>query len=711
MLSNQVSYVKLSDKPEKPATRGLQLVRTKARSGTIELLLPPHLAQQISSGEYGSILESLLTPADFIYTYGFRYPGVVEGILSNSACVGPAIEFAHANPAFAILMTILIASAAAYNAYSTYRDNEEARQKVQARYTQSHKTINTLLDNKAADEKKNSAQLSIPPDVMVAKLNAELAIILAEHQGSMKKMELIYDAQAKFKAGRIKVRCQFKDATDEPDEASLKPGWLRRTWDTFSNTLGLASYAYWILWIGAALFTGVLDFGIAGLPFWWLAFAIPAVMALPAVALKVYHWFQNGGNTVSDEYAGLKKAANNEMPDLLFKALQSYEYNRQMECLNQEKAALLKELGEHEQKRGPEDSARLDGRTAFPKVTVAATFVTVMNDEYGFAQYKAWYVTDLLIKAAVLAATAMPLGPVIGAPLFAIFLLYSGYKAYQQYKEIKSVEAQTPANNKQLVKVEELPGILSERLKALTQLKGEVSTLNSELSANVRLYNRLKNPNVAPEQSVALPRYLNQSIPVPSLKKPTVYDYFNRKMTGIFFARLFLTGAAITIPFAIVTLPFPPLTLALIGLSGLVYAGFKLFLDYQKNKKDYADKMLASITETQKQIDMAEAAKETLQLKQKHVDHLLQPVNKSDNIFDSVLSKSPSGPLFSDTLSRGSGLSSPRSHSPISSVGDSLGRRSPSDLLADSPEQGDQSRTPSPVNDEHNKRPKLVVNH
>lgn len=623
-------YRKLDDKaPSQSLVR-----KTNAEQGVIELPLPQELTQQFSSGNYAEVLETMLSPGDFAYTYGFRYPGVVEGVLSNSSCVGPVLEFSHANPVFAMVFTIMLASYSAYQAGAAYRAQEAKRKEVRERYQASYSKITDSLERKPITSLTVDQSPKMDPYLFIANVNEQLRYVVAKSAGEIKKMELVFDEYQ-----NVKVRCSLAEIEKKQTSADkltaeskfdqwvawLNKSRLGRAWSNVQTTLGLAAFSYWILWIGAAVFTGTLAVGVVGLPFWGLAFAIPAVLALPYLGLKLYHWVKNDGASVSDEYAKHKKSAENEMSDLLYKALREVEYQDQLTALQEE----IRELKGGSTKAPVSPELMVDSKKGSVKtgLTVAATFTTAMFESYGFTQYKLWLTTDLLVKTAVIAAAAIPLGPFVGLPLLVGYLLYSAYAARKQYKEIQK-ENDQPHQGKQLVKVEDLSGILSEKLGRLDAYKLKIQESGGKLQGE-----------------------LENAIEVPSLKKPTVYDFFNRKMTGIFFGRLFVTGAALAIPFAVVTTLFPPVTLGIIALSGLVYAGFKLFLDYQQSKKSYAEQMLTCIDKADKQQQLAELTDQVLTLRQAKKKETLS--NEYDVSQSSLFSDEPSAgpsPVYSEPV-------------------------------------------------------------
>jgi hypothetical protein len=570
------------------------------RSRTIKIDLSAQakstFASQFSSANYSSTAQSLLVPFDLLYTYVFRYNRLLsvdleraEGI-DVSTTQGAAIDFTAFHPAIGAIITATFATVALVTSYFHIRYLKKAKAK------DSTHSIKEQLDA-AIQAEKDKPQL-----LPIFDINYYLAKVLKSRRDLQAKYEKVA-----IEGDYMKITLSNQQPAPVAAAPDPQPNWYdklkkfgslvsRKMLGPAWEALALTSYSYWILYIGAGIFTGKFGVGVEGLtPI--LGFGIPIAIGLTYPLIKIYRYFKNrrnpavGAITENEEpvdAATLKETEKNTS-SLLRSALLLREFER-------EKAILQEHLQDYgiEDKPEPfteeEDTiavSKLDARIAtlgqgkWKKTAVA--FMATMVGTYVAAQYGAWVVSDFLNSVASITIGAPIVQIVLGTIMMVGAFSYGLYKAIERFFEVK-VHATNPKVSVAQAQQKELSN-LEKRLENSQKNIAELEAKLDLLPVNSPRYDQEEFLNDANRQRPTI---------WSSIKKIAAgsIQVINGITTGAFIARVFFVkGTAIALPFAAASLSNPITIGILVGL-GLAYGAFKFYQYHQQRKEEHAKLLL-----------------------------------------------------------------------------------------------------------------------
>lgn len=607
------SYTRL----EEAAPSQNQILRQNVKNGIIKRPLPKEIAHLLSSDAFSNLLCAGLGPADVLCTWGPRYSGVLDTILSGKGKVGPFIEATSQNLALAVLFYLAIGAASAYNFYLAYQSEKAAHREKSDSYRKIRQRLNLVENSVERKEEETAEQIEIYNEnlkALMKGLNESLKNIVNEQASSKyRKIKLVLDEpdirHRKLNISDIQITFDFTERklteaerkqNQKPTlrEDVVKPGLFKRFVNKvlfpIYTSLSLSSFAYWVFWITTSIMVGnFADAGIAGVSA-WLGFGVPIAAGAPYAILKMRNWARNKGH-VSDEHARLAKIADQDAPVLLIEALKRREYDDEVTRLQTLNTKLEDELKTQKTLiNAPSvvEMPRDNSLAANPKVKAAALLYTSVVSNYGLSQFNAWLVSDFL-KVSTTIAFAVPFfGAIMGGVLIGLALVLGGYESYKKYKEYKkdkSFHTGEPVNLKQ---------VFNDKAADLARLKTEIQSETKQ------------------DNSFKLSKILERSIPKPPTPMSTgrkIYSFFDWKATGIFFARVFFTvGTAIFLPFAAAALT-NPITLGILVLSGAVYVGLKIYQAHQRQKEAHAKELVDKIKDMDEQLHVANLTKRSLE--------------------------------------------------------------------------------------------------
>ncbi|MHB1948507.1 MAG: hypothetical protein ACYCQI_10395 [Gammaproteobacteria bacterium] len=685
MAETRADYHLLDDPDVQAQAQANSEARANAAAGIIDMPLPKELVDYFSSDDYSNLYGSFLNAADVPFTWIPRYSIILEG-LYNPGSMGPLIEATSQSLPLALLVYALIGAGSAYNFYVQYKNKKDAHQDK----CDSYSKIRQQLKLEAAADEKDELILRMYNDEIKAQFNRDeidafnkkvkkaidemndaLNAIVNENPAIKRRYEGIQILAPKIIPGKklelsdIKIRHHFKmnsTPTSEADDAVKKPGYLgkfaNKVLKPLKDSLGNASYMYWILFMVAVISVGEFAAaGIAGVPH-VVSFGLPLLAALPLPALKIRNWFRNKGFAISDEYARLKKIAEGDTPCLLAEAAKRVEFSHELTRLQKENEAffaakqklclaspamvasdtfsLINLINVTRESNHTPTPAQLPANTAFgarPSVQAAATLYTATIGEYGMLQYNAWILSDFFKVGPSIACCIPFFGPIAGGVLIAVGLGLGIYEAHKKYKAIKRDQAD--ADHEKPTK--SLVEIFVERQSQLQALTEKRTDLLAKLDHSCASKG---------EKPYVLSKVLNKPIPqlpgdLNPVRKPfslkslwnsgrKLFSCFDWAATGIFFARLmFLPGTAVFLPFAAAALS-NPVTIGILVASGLLFVGVKLYQAHQKQKEMETRELMAGIKQMDEQIQVAEMTEKNLVLKQETLDLMKAPAPRAE---------------------------------------------------------------------------------
>lgn len=555
----------------------------------VRLPLNSALQRALSSSSYDRSIEQGLGHLDILYTYFARYPCLFqnfESIANAKGSKGVTIDYTASHPVAALGLTLCFLAVSIGAAVKDFYAKKKKEEEEDNLYRQ----INQKTEQRFA--KKSP--------LTIAEFNAQLALVLQESPELARKYRSISVTPDGFMNLALK--------TDAGAELSFKERLAKKlstTAGTAWTTLGLASFVYWILWIGWGVLTG--EFASAGVGSMGInSFIVPFAVALSYPLVKIANWWSNHyaskQKIVREELVqlqtdpSLQKAASNDLALILKLVVYSAERTRLAADLRRVGLDPVQILAASPR---PIEALASDrklfklGKSSWAKA--AASFVAVSISAFIGAQYVAWVVTDVLSVAANITINSAALTVGIGATFMAISGIYGLYKAYQRHQEVKQYqrEVETFAQSQNNL-TDSLEVSHERKLQEISQLQ-------------TRIIRHSRNPG-----DVAWVRGQTEKFKaslvhsVESTAKPAksfwekAGDYFSRFVSGlggatggVMIGRLFLFKKAGIMPFILVAgLSHPALTVILVGL-GLVYGTFKAYLAYQDSKEAEAKAIFA----------------------------------------------------------------------------------------------------------------------
>jgi hypothetical protein len=616
----------------------------------VRLPLTRTVKRYLSSDNYSDSVEQAFNLLDALYTYFFRYPMLLEEIKGGMSTDASAVEFIASNPIAGVGLTLLLGVVAAAGVVSEYRKQTKAAEEKAGTFEAHYKRIQTRPEAKAAQVEPASPSWSLPSTTLKEESDSDLSlyeeektqelsplsraeeghdrIALSLTQEALRKKSLnerlegfrLNDPllKAKYKEISItedgQVEFTFNEKKPEDDES---PGILKRIGKKFVSlasaswvTLGLCSFAYWILWIGSGVATG--HFAPAGIDGLGAAgFAVPIAIGGLYPLIKIRNWWKNHyGQKVEKQPSPKPLQQIEEDPRLVLAAAAEISKLLQKAIFADEKARLGREL--EKMKLSPEalkidveetyisgdEEIVLLGQNKWKKTAITGLAATVST--YIAAQYGAWIVTDLLKMALGVSLNIPGLSIGIGIAFMVGSTFYGIYKAYERYQEVKkyaaTIEKQELKLNSQVSTLEKL---YEEKTKKLEKLKEELLVLSKDPADQLWLVQQAK---LIKSSTLVAP--LSQKAPEPTTfwdktKKfcSRAYAFLGGATTGIMIGRIAtISGSAIFLPFAAAALA-TPYTIGILVAVGVVYGLFKAYQYHQARKEAKAKALFESRAE------------------------------------------------------------------------------------------------------------------
>lgn len=607
-----------------------------------------------SSDDVATLVNAALSPGDNAYTFPFRYFRLlVNDIGGNKNTQGATIDYVSTNVGLGIGITGVISGLCIANFLIEYRKQMVAINNNNYEYMLSQYLKLAIIEKKHqlcsdARAKANAALNANPPgdiraietelkDKLVAaetsysdyteELNAALQTILAQNPTLAQKYT---SAKVEVDKGKLKVvfarNTPFQKRQKSVAEerfSQVSDNWLvNKVLYPAWTFLGLSSFAYWVMWIGASMFTGELTTGIAGVsPL--IAFGIPIAVGLLYPAIKIYHYLKNKVNgahdtdetkekkdSAIDANTLLRQAILFKRFDFATKQLQAeLDYYRSAE----EKAQLQQVAANPQALDANAPADKLDDTIrkhvgVDPKLKGLASGVIGLIGGFVCAQYAAWVVTDFMSVVLKVAAPVGVdiLGGVILMVIAGVIGLYRGIARYLDTHNdknlVKNLPPKATPEEIQLQKLNQLEADFA-RLQSLKQVKlNELKDAKTDYDKGMMGKTRplpldfLTVPKLPkynePQFFTNIERTGENTKTKWKKRGIRVFKFLDSFCTGAFFARIFFVpGNAIFLPFAAAALS-NPYTIGIVVAVGLVYAGFRLY-QYHKTKQEDRARELA----------------------------------------------------------------------------------------------------------------------
>ena len=568
----------------------------------------PDANQHFSSDNLASLMLSYLTVSDFLYTYAFRYPRLGQDLQRNhgvdTSSQGFAIDFAGENGWFALIETVVIMGASIGNALSTYRSMKKTKDR------NSYKDMFAKLQDKRIS------------NFALADFNRALVLALQYDQELAKKYTSIKVVEKRSGDNKVigwTVTVVEKAILNKAKTDILKDSGNRllKIADTTSNSIGMVSFAYWIVYIAVGCVTTVFDIGVSGVTP-WLGFGLPLAFGLAFGAYKLFNYIRhnkahretrNEFNYLTEQLE-IEREANNG----------AYKAPAQLEQDDAQAAAAAPSVA-------PKDKSHRN----LSKSSIATAGVFGLISTYIGWQYNFWYISDVLFKVFDVALSGASQAIGIGIAVTAVLAgVRSIYDAYQEYKK-------RPFENKETGFFMSFLHDLKPNWKKdeLNQRQARVK----ELEANIASYGDLKTDSPIIDARLAQIRHFEEKSKTNNgLQK--IRDFFhitNFGMSAIFVLRtIFVKGTtSFLLPgLTSAVLLSNPVTITLFVVLGLAWGAWK-FYHYRKNKN------IEKIDQADQHIELLEKKIQVLQNAEKNaLKHSLSQVRDASDSFSSPLQSS-----------------------------------------------------------------------
>jgi uncharacterized membrane protein len=544
-------------------------------------------AGQMSSTDYADMADSGLSPLDLLYTFTARYDKLIEADLPFLDGEGPEgdgsyIQYSVSHPMFAVLTTFAFASVSLANVYNTYLHKRRAKNNCSYHY------MYKQFDSSAARtvRKRSSAD-----NDKIYDINYYLNLMLLEDAELQKKYQSM---RVNHETGTLDlVPAEIKPAvatfTSTKDKIINKvfyPAWI---------SLNIASFVYWILWIGGALFTGFPPgvVGVAALPE-WLGFGLPVLAGLAYPFIKVVNYFRNKNKKALMPAAPVHHEQMAEMTEdscsLFRRALLRKKFDLRKAELTEQLRAHNVEMEIHPRHKAACTASKMDkeivslSKNKFRKTAI--TLLSVIGGTFVAAQYGAWIVMDI-VGVMVNLSSALPLiNFVLGSILLVGTGLYGLVKAYEKFQSVKKF--QNDEVIQELKKETDDEENLEHTLAVLEKIVRSKQKKLGEPVVGLTHLIKHDDDQFFADSSRQGPSKTTQ------LKKAgrRLYHFINGFCTGAFLGRLFLVkGTAIVLPFTALSMSLPVCIAVLVAI-GIVYGAFKTYEYHQKRKEQKAEELL-----------------------------------------------------------------------------------------------------------------------
>jgi hypothetical protein len=561
--------------------------------------------ETLSSDSYANLVFEAFLPADLLLTFFFRYPRLcAHDVTGDDTTNGAPLDFTNSHPLYGWFILLAIGGLAALNGYREYCRQKKAQRNASYQY------IHSKL-NEQSEWVDEAPELPAQPQDLEALKVTWLEKYLQKIHQKDDELQAKYETIAikRGESGELQLSFKLREplavVAPESADSNKKPGWFRRNIinkfiSPLWTTLGISSFAYWLLWMGSGVVRGEFNVGVGGLdPVF--GFGVPLAIGGVFAAIKSYRYFKQhyanaarAGVTPTTLPTPKEQAeAEQQACRLLRKAI----LDRQFKAV---KKSLKLELGDHYHKPAKVQAGKyaesLDlriqrlGKNA--KTKAATAFVSTSASAYVGVQYCAWIVTDILAKVANVATAIPVVNTICGWAFMAGSLAYGIYKGVKTYSAVK---AQKRALASRVIETqqqaESLETVYKQKLAAIHTKQ----TLLKSLGGNVNLP---KTVNFNESQFYSDVTRKGESRWT-RFKKVAVraLSFFNGITAGAFIARIFcIKGTAVFLPFAAAALS-NPVTIGIVAGIGVAYGLFKLYEYHQARKEERAQNLLKEYTD------------------------------------------------------------------------------------------------------------------
>ncbi len=369
----------------------------------------------------------------------------------------------------------------------------------------------------------------------------------------------------------------FKKLFRETGTAAVKVA------DNTSDMMGITSYSYWILYMSAAVVTGMFALGVFGIPD-ILAFGLPLLAGSAYIFRKGSNWKKNRhfNKKERDDFNALTEAT----------LLSEEEKN----ALN-----LVHENHKNTVLYNEENTSKITIPTT--AIIIATSSLSAAVGTYVAWQYNMWFISDFLIKVGQVASelidvasSAVGIGIFVTAVVCCVRAGYEAYKTYQQNKADNKNAKEPGADQsfweyyKSLRKEQGLLSyfklnstlLLEQQQRKINALEKQLRHLKYEHS-DLRACDREK---LLPQMKTpVLDARLQQAREADEKSKNKwqflrdIWHVFNFGMTGVFVARslvikgltpFLLPGMVAALSFATMGAP-----IAILAVAGIVWGVYK----------------------------------------------------------------------------------------------------------------------------------------
>jgi hypothetical protein len=561
--------------------------------------------EALSSDSYENLVFETFLPADLLLTFFFRYPRLcAHDVTGDDATNGMSLDFTNSHPLYGWFMLLAIGGFAALNGYREYCKQKKAQRNASYQY------IHSKLNEQSEWMDEASALAVQPQDmetlkvVWLEKYLQKIHQTDPELQAKYEKIEIKHSDNGEPQLS-FKLREALPVVAPEAADNNQKTSWFRRNvinkfLSPLWETLGISSFAYWILWMGSGVIRGEFDVGVGGLdPA--IGFGVPFAIGGVYMALKSYHWFKQyraeaaRANSTQENVPTPKELAETQQQAcrLLRRAILDKQFNGVTKSLKRELGnSYHKPVKVHAGKYAESLDLRINqlGRNA--KTKAATAFVSKTASAYVGVQYGAWIVTDVLAKVANVASAIPIVNTVCGWAFMAGSLAYGIYKGVKTYSAVKAQKralASRVSDTQQ--QAESLETVYKQKLAAIDTKQKLLKSLggNAKLPKTVDFKESQFYSDVTRKGESVWTR----------IKKGAVraLSFFNGITAGAFIARAFcVKGTAVFLPFAAAALS-NPITIGIVAGVGVAYGLFKLYEYHQARKEERALNLLKEYTD------------------------------------------------------------------------------------------------------------------
>ncbi|MEO8400274.1 MAG: hypothetical protein ABI597_00575 [Gammaproteobacteria bacterium] len=578
---------------------------------------------------------------DILPTFLARYPRLVSSdIPQDKTTNGAFIDWTSKNPIAAVVTLVGCFALACASSYAEY-----TRQK-RVLDNNSYQAINGELAKqgqfKAMEDAIKEDEETATEEEQIAWLQASFKQQLEEDAELSKKYESItieYNEEKKiYQQKFIRKKKQVEQAIEKEEiERVQRPSGRFRTFvnkyispvaefvrpvtsyisrftspiTSFLNkkivspiwqALGIASFTYWLFYIGTGLFTGTFDTGIAGLSP-WIGFGIPIAIGVSYIALKAINYVRSWLNKPAAakdqdpeevETAEERAEAMQDAAKLMHRSLLA----RKFELATK---GLMFELGPKYRpyvplfEKGARISSTMDKELDYLNkdhgYKTAAEFVSTTWGTYIGVQYGAWIVTDMLSKLASVTSAIPIVNLICGAAFIGVSVLNGIYKAAARYTGLGKTADEANLKNQSLEAAsaaQSLEDILIEKREANNDLRRQLKAKKGNLEGLPKCPVQFDEPQFfgdvtrdGPSKWTKVKKFAKRSL-----------TFINAFTGGAFVARIiFVKGTAIFLPF--VAVAGGPWTIPVLVGIGLLYGVFKLWEYHVKQKEQRSKDLLA----------------------------------------------------------------------------------------------------------------------